>query len=110
MGRPNKRRENPSGEIVFMDADLSNHPTPEKLRAYALGKLDDAVALLIRVHLAECGKCRRQMTALAPGILHELEEEQTGAQTSVSHEEGASIQRSEETADVSAPIDSELSP
>ncbi len=39
----------------------TEHPTPETLEAYALGKLDDSSAEVITTHLEDCPDCRRQV-------------------------------------------------
>ena len=61
-----------------MDAGPSNHPTPETLQAYGLGKLDDASTEVVSKHLEECSDCRRQVTEMAPdsflGRLRDAEE------------------------------------
>jgi Protein kinase domain len=49
-----------------MDAGPSPHPTPETLRAYGLGKLDDAATDVVSRHLAHCANCLRRVTELAP--------------------------------------------
>ena len=49
-----------------MDAQPSPHPTPETLRAYGLGELDDASAQIVREHLEHCSDCRRQVAEMMP--------------------------------------------
>ena len=49
-----------------MDAQASPHPTPETLRAYALGELEDVSAQIVREHLEYCSDCRRQVAEIEP--------------------------------------------
>ena len=49
-----------------MDAQSSPHPTFETLRAYALGGLDDASAVIVREHLEHCSDCRHHVAEMVP--------------------------------------------
>jgi anti-sigma factor RsiW len=49
-----------------MDAQPSPHPTLETLRAYALGKVEDGSALMVREHLEHCSDCRHQAAEMLP--------------------------------------------
>jgi hypothetical protein len=49
-----------------MDAQPSPHPTPETLRGYAVGELDEVSAQSVREHLEHCFDCRRQVHKMAP--------------------------------------------
>jgi serine/threonine-protein kinase len=40
------------------------HPTPEQIAAFGLGKMDEAEALAIESHLAECSQCARALEKL----------------------------------------------
>ncbi len=47
-----------------MSVDSSSHPTPEALRAYRLGELDEAAAKAVHDHLSECPDCRRHVAEM----------------------------------------------
>jgi tetratricopeptide (TPR) repeat protein/tRNA A-37 threonylcarbamoyl transferase component Bud32 len=62
-----------------VDTPNPNHPTQETLRAYGLGKLDDASAETVHKHLEDCEECRRQVSEMSPdsflGRLRDAQEE-----------------------------------
>lgn len=43
-----------------MEARIDTHPSPESLKAFGLGRMDDASAQALFVHLEHCPACRRQ--------------------------------------------------
>ncbi len=49
-----------------MEGQASPHPTPETLRAYALGLLDEVSAQIVHDHLEHCPDCRHQISEMAP--------------------------------------------
>ena len=62
-----------------MDAQPSSHPTPETLRAYGLGQLDEELAATIARHLEACPECRRRVAEAAPDtFLDRLRDAQAG--------------------------------
>ena len=62
-----------------MDAFPSNHPSPENLRAYSLGRLDDASALAVGRHIEQCRECQRLAAEMAPDtFLGRLRDVQAG--------------------------------
>ena len=68
-----------------MDAQASPHPTPETLRAYGLGELDDASAGMVREHLEHCSACRGQVAEMLPdSFLGRLRDAQEGSEKPVS--------------------------
>ena len=48
-----------------MNASQVSHPTDKILHAYGLGKLDDASAETVNVHLEGCPDCRQRVAALS---------------------------------------------
>ncbi len=63
-----------------MDAQASPHPTPETLRAYALGAINDASAAIVREHLEHCSDCRRQVAEIEPdGFVDRLRQPAEGS-------------------------------
>ena len=52
-----------------MNAAVKKHPSPEFLRAFGLGKLDDATAANVSLHLESCATCRRQVADLSSDSL-----------------------------------------
>ena len=48
-----------------MDADNSNHPSDQTLRAYAVGKLYGGLAELTHSHLSGCGECRQRVAEMS---------------------------------------------
>jgi serine/threonine protein kinase len=47
-----------------MDAAPSEHPTRQILSSFSLGKLDDASALAVSLHLEQCADCRNQVAEM----------------------------------------------
>ena len=43
-----------------MEARIDTHPPPESLKAFGLGRMDDASAQALSLHLERCPACRRQ--------------------------------------------------
>src|SRR5438309_1633075 len=52
-------------EILPMEARLVSHPSADVLRAFGLGKLDDAAAETVLNHLDTCPECRGEVAALS---------------------------------------------
>jgi serine/threonine protein kinase len=52
-------------ETDLMDAHPAPHPTDRTLHAYGLGKLDDASAESVNVHLEGCPDCRQRVAMLS---------------------------------------------
>jgi serine/threonine protein kinase len=48
-----------------MDAVTSRHPTPEALKSYSLGKLDDDAAGSVSRHLDSCADCQRRVAEMS---------------------------------------------
>ena len=48
-----------------MNAAQTLHPTDQTLRAYGLGKLDDASAESVNKHLESCSDCQRRVAELS---------------------------------------------
>ena len=93
-----------------MDTGPSTHPTPEILRAYGLGELDDASASVVSKHLG-CPDCRRQVSEVAPDdLIDRLRRHQAQSETSNSDQDLESPGASEPTADVGTPLSSPWSP
>ncbi len=71
-----------------MDAFHSTHPNAESLRAYSLGRLDDASALAVGRHIEQCPECRRLVAEMAPDtFLDKLRGVQAGPVMSASSAE-----------------------
>jgi len=71
-----------------MDVLHSTHPTAESLRAYSLGRLDEASAEAVGRHLEQCPECRRLVAEMAPDtFLDRLRGVQAGAEMSESSAE-----------------------
>ncbi len=61
-----------------------HHPTPDTLRAYGLGKLDDASAKAVQEHLDDCLECRRQVAEMSPdSYLGSVRDARKGPQNSI---------------------------
>ncbi len=48
-----------------MDATAAAHPTDQILQSYGLGKLDDALAQTVNIHLESCPACRRRVAEMS---------------------------------------------
>jgi hypothetical protein len=69
-----------------------HHPTPDTLRAYGLGKLDDASAKAVHEHLDDCLECRRHVAELSPdSFLGSVRDARKGPQTSIVSSSGPGV-------------------
>ena len=94
-----------------MDAQASPHPTPETLRAYGLGELDDASAQIVREHLEHCSDCRRQVAEMAPdSFLGRLRDAQEGSEMPVSDRPVAGDPQTESPVADGVTVDTSSSP
>jgi anti-sigma factor RsiW len=50
-------------EVLLMEARPASHPSADTLRAFGLGKLDDAAAEAVMSHLDHCPECRNAVAA-----------------------------------------------
>jgi len=71
-----------------MDAFHTTHPTAESLRAYSLGRLDEASAKAVGRHIEQCPECRRLVAKMPPDtFLDNLRGVQGGPEMSASSAE-----------------------
>jgi len=71
-----------------MDAFHTTHPTAESLRAYSLGRLDEASAKAVGRHIEQCPERRRLWAKMPPDpFLANLRGVQAGAEMSESSAE-----------------------
>ena len=60
-----------------MNAPRATHPTDQALRAYGLGRLDDASAESVNQHLEQCSDCRQRVAGLtSDSFLSQLQKAQ----------------------------------
>jgi serine/threonine protein kinase len=63
-------------ELVAAENDVTNlesqHPGPERLIAFRMGRLNEAEGMAVRNHLADCSSCRSMADALDPQTLSAL--------------------------------------
>ena len=83
-----------------MDAPNPNHPTPDTMSAYSLGKLDDTAAEAVHRHLEDCQECQRQVAEMSPdSFLGRLRDAQEGPETSAAGPPVAVVPPAESTVD-----------
>jgi Putative zinc-finger len=94
-----------------VDTPNPHHPTTETLRAYSLGKLDDASAEAVLKHIEDCEKCRRQLAEMSlDSFLGRLRYAQEGPQTSIAGSAVPVVPSAGPTVDDDAIVDSSASP
>ena len=94
-----------------MDTPNPQHPTHEALRAYSLGRLDDASAEGVHKHLGDCQECQRQVAEMLPdSFLDRLRDAQEGPDSSAAGAAGPGVSPAGPTVDDHATVDSSASP
>ena len=94
-----------------MDTLNPHHPTTEMLRAYSLGRIDDAAAEAVHAHLEACQECRRQVAEMSPdSFLGRLRDAKEAPPTSAAGPPASGLSPIGSTMEDNAVVDSSSSP